>query len=93
MPSLFSKTQNRLIYRYDAETLWVETWGQNSLRVRSVKNAEMPYTSGVARTDWALLPPEPCESSIIINDDSASIRNGKIELRINKFGQITVLNQ
>jgi alpha-D-xyloside xylohydrolase len=85
MPSFFSKNQNRLVYHYDAETLWVEPWGQNSLRVRGVKNAEMPYTSGVTKTDWALLPQESCaqdscEASITINDEGAVIRNGKIEI-------------
>jgi alpha-D-xyloside xylohydrolase len=87
--ALFSE-KGKLVYRYDAETLWVEPWGRNSLRVRAVRNAEMPYTAGELKTDWALLPPEPCEASTIINDGGASIRNGKIELRINKFGQISI---
>ncbi|MDR1176820.1 MAG: glycoside hydrolase family 31 protein [Treponema sp.] len=84
--------KGKLVYHYDAETLWVEPWGANSLRVRAVRNAEMPYTSGASQTDWALLPPEPREPSIVIHDDGASIRNGKIELRINAFGQIAVFN-
>ncbi|MDR3161871.1 MAG: glycoside hydrolase family 31 protein [Spirochaetaceae bacterium] len=104
MPSFFSKQQNRLVYHYDAETLWVEPWGRNSLRVRAVHNAEMPYTSGLTKTDWALLPPEPCEA--LINDTApggvpagapapvggASIRNGNIELRISPSGHITIVN-
>ncbi|MDR0641452.1 MAG: family 31 glucosidase [Treponema sp.] len=53
----------------------------------------MPYTSGALKTDWALLPPRPCEPVITINDEEASIRNGKIELRINRFGQIIVFNE
>jgi alpha-D-xyloside xylohydrolase len=93
MSSIFTKNQNRLVYHFDAETLWVESWGKNSLRVRATRNAEMPYTLGAARNNWALLPPEPCTPEITIGDDGASVRNGKIELRINKSGQITVYNQ
>ncbi|GHV45179.1 glycosyl hydrolase [Spirochaetia bacterium] len=93
MTSNFSKEQNRLIYRYDAEKLWVESWGENSLRVRSTKMAEMPGVSGGnAPEDWALLPPKPCTADIRITDEGASIRNGKIEIRINNSGKISVYN-
>ncbi|MDR2136388.1 MAG: glycoside hydrolase family 31 protein [Treponema sp.] len=92
MPALFTKNQNRLVYRRDAETLWAEPWGRNSLRVRAVKSAVMPYADGAAKTDWALLPPEPCDAPIALRDGGASIRNGKIELRISRFGQISVFN-
>ncbi len=44
---------NRLVFRYDAETLWIEPWGRNSLRVRATHNATMH------RDDWALLEPAP----------------------------------
>jgi len=42
--------QNRIIYSYDGEVLWVEPWGPNGLRVRSTKCPQMP------EEDWALLP-------------------------------------
>ena len=38
-----------MIYRYDAEELRIEPWGDNSLRVRATKMAEMPDEN------WALL--------------------------------------
>ena len=44
---------NRLVFRYDAETLWIEPWGRDSLRVRATHNATMH------RDDWALLEPAP----------------------------------
>ncbi|MDR3338062.1 MAG: glycoside hydrolase family 31 protein [Treponema sp.] len=93
MSSIFTKEQNRLVYRYDAEKLWIEPWGKNSFRVRSTKNAEMPLGLGGKPEDWALLPPEPSPAEIKIEENSASIRNGKIEIRISKYGQITVYNQ
>ena len=40
--SVFQQEGNRLKYHYDAEELWLEPWGANSLRVRATKEAEMP---------------------------------------------------
>lgn len=40
---------NRIIYHYDAEELWIEAWGRNGLRVRSTKNAKMPEESWASR--------------------------------------------
>ena len=41
---------NALVYRWDAEALRIEPWGENSLRVRAVVLGE------VEDTDFALLP-------------------------------------
>jgi alpha-D-xyloside xylohydrolase len=84
--TFFSKEENRLIWRYDGETLQIEAWGQNSLRVRASKN------SGFSPQDWALLPPEPVHPLIAIEEEKASIKNGKIEARITKSGKIVFLN-
>ncbi|MDR0472460.1 MAG: family 31 glucosidase, partial [Treponema sp.] len=86
--ALFSKDGNRLAFRYDAEKLWIEPWGENSLRVRSTKNAEMPGSS----EDWALLPPEAAVPEITITEETASMKNGKIELRLTRLGQIHIYN-
>ena len=48
----FEQKGNALCYRYEAERLVIEPWGENSLRVRATKMAEMP------QEDWALLAPE-----------------------------------
>jgi len=42
MSSIFTKNQNRLVYHFDAETLWVESWGKNSLR--SANSGTRPRT-------------------------------------------------
>ncbi|MCL2832203.1 MAG: glycoside hydrolase family 31 protein [Treponema sp.] len=88
---LFTRDGNRLIYQFDAEKLWAEPWGVNSLRIRSAKSAKMP---GAAEDneDWALLSPKPYVSEITINDDIAKIKNGKIELQITRYGVIKVFN-
>ncbi|MDR1447334.1 MAG: glycoside hydrolase family 31 protein [Treponema sp.] len=95
----FVKEQNRLMYRYDAEKLVIEPWGENSFRVRSTKLAEMPGCTEKAgldsgnTDDWALLPQKSCNTDIKISDEGASIKNGKIEAKISKIGQIRIYNQ
>ena len=32
----------RLKWKFDAQTLWVEPWGENNLRVRATQQDEMP---------------------------------------------------
>lgn len=84
---MFERDGDRLIFRYDAETLWIEPWGDNSLRVRSTKKPEMPDR------DWALLPVS-CESevSVEITDEQASIRNGKVQAVITNLGKMAFYN-
>ena len=76
--------ENRLVYHYDAEEVWVEPWGENSLRVRATKKAEMP------QRDLALLPPPPCRTEIrLLEDGSAEIQNGKLIARITAAGKLS----
>ena len=87
MNTRFHIENNRLIYRYDAEKMWIEPWGENSLRVRSTKCADMPTE------DWALLTPAELKPEITLNDDgSAVIKNGKIIAKVTKVGKITFYN-
>ena len=72
----FRAEENKLVYHYDAEELWIEPWGENSFRVRSTKMAQMPSE------DWALLPPVNCKAEIqLYEDGSASIRNAAERIR------------
>ena len=85
--SRFSTQKNRLIYRYDAEKLWIEPWGKDALRVRATKCAEMPLK------DWALLPQAEITPEITLFDDgSAEIKNGKIIAKVTRVGKITFYN-
>ena len=66
---------NALVYRWDAEALRIEPWGENSLRVRAVVLGE------VEDTDFALLPLDGTtqkEVKISVEEYSARIENGKI---------------
>lgn len=85
--SVFQQEGNRLKYHYDAEELWLEPWGANSLRVRATKEAEMPKES------WALLEAPECGAEIEITEDGARIKNGKIRAEVSKYGKITFYNQ
>lgn len=84
---MLSQQDNRLVFHYDAEELWIEPWGENSLRVRATKQRSMP-TEG-----WALeeSPASP-KATITIGEAEASITNGKINATISKRGKLIVYN-
>jgi alpha-D-xyloside xylohydrolase len=81
---MFYQKDNRLIFRYDAEELWIEPWGHNAFRVRATKMSSMP------REDWALQTPSPTTPSITITTKEAKITNGKITATITKLGKLTM---
>lgn len=84
----FEQKGDALCYRYQAERLMIEPWGENSLRVRAVKSAEMPAE------DWALLPPaKACQPQIVVREDGGEISNGKIKAEINLIGKLSFYNQ
>lgn len=84
----FEEKDHALHYRYEAERLVIEPWGENSLRVRSTKLAEMD------KQDWALLDNQrECQPQIEVDNDHGKITNGKITAEINLIGKITFYNQ
>lgn len=80
--------ESKLVFRYDDNILWVEAWGDNSLRVRATKSSSMP------ERDWALTEPVLRNKDICTiethSDGSGSIRAGKIQATISKRGKLTV---
>jgi len=81
------QTDNRLVFRYDAEEVWIETWGPNALRVRATKTKSMP------QEDWALeQQPDDASAKISIIDHQGTFRNGKIQASITKLGKIIISN-
>ena len=89
----FEKQGNALIFRQDGETVRVEPWQKDSLRVRGTLLSEIEEGS------IALLDPEPVEAEIeLVDERKATIKNGKIQavLEVQPWGQklrITFLNQ
>jgi alpha-D-xyloside xylohydrolase len=80
---------NRLIRQFDSEILWLEPWGKDSLRVRATQAAQMP----VLAEEWALLPHKAENVKIDIQDNQATITNGKIKAQVTPTGKIIFLNQ
>ncbi len=86
--AIISKDKNRIIREFDNETLWIEPWGENSLRVRATKNAFIKEDQ-----DWALLPPKKQNVDIKIDGQRAKMTNGKITVQLDEFGWLTFYNQ
>jgi len=84
---MFKQENNRLVYHYDAEKLWLEAWGVNSLRIRATKQ------SGMSGNNWALQEQKPIKPEIIISESKGIIKNGNIRAEIDKFGHIIVYNK
>ena len=80
------KQDGRLVYRFDAEELWVEAWGESALRVRATKVAKMP------EQDWALQKPAPAPTQITIEQGIASLSCGKIKATITEGGKLSIYN-
>ena len=77
----FEEKDHSLYYRYDAERVIIDPWGDNSFRVRASKMSEMPEEL------WALDgKPENRSSEITIKEYSAEIVNGKIKAVIKVIG-------
>lgn len=103
----FTQDGKRLIGRSGSETIWIEPWGENSLRVRMTKEAHMDPN------DWALIDtPASTACKITIEDvelvepwieesekakravktQIASIQNGEIIASFNGEGWLTFKN-
>src|SRR5690625_1635135 len=87
MNVLFKSDNNRLIRNYDSEKLWIEPWGHNSLRIRST------HAHAMENENWALLEQPEIEANITIEENYASIQNGKIRAVVTNSGKITIYNQ
>lgn len=70
--SVFEQESGRIIWRGDGETLVVQTWGNNSLRVRSTKSGD------IRDTDFALLTQPQKPADITVDGSVATFRNGDI---------------
>lgn len=79
----FVKEGQALICRHQNETLRIEPWGRNALRVRST------LYSGFSGNDWALTDTPAGISDISVGESEASIQNGIIRARVNLAGVIT----
>lgn len=78
----------KLMYHYDAETMVIEPWGTNSVRVRAAKMAKPP------QEDWALQMEKPQVKVEIRKEGSGmSMINGKLAVRVTDGGKLMMFNQ
>ena len=78
----FSKDGQALVGRQQHETLRIEGWGKNALRVRATKNAHFKHN------DWALSEGAQ-KAEILIDGEQATVKNGAISVRVNSRGVLT----
>ena len=84
---MLRQEENRIIFHYDAEELWIEPWGENAVRVHATKDAVMP------EEDWALLQPTDAACRVHVDENGADLANGKLKVHITPRGKITMYNQ
>ncbi|KAI5366556.1 putative glycoside hydrolase family 31, galactose mutarotase-like domain superfamily [Septoria linicola] len=85
---MLAERENKLVFRHDDQTLWVEPWGKDALRIRSTKLSSMPTE------EWALSEKITDASGAvqvkINNDQAGSISNGKIRAEISRRGKLII---
>ncbi|KAJ0421871.1 glycosyl hydrolases family 31-domain-containing protein [Aspergillus carlsbadensis] len=88
---------DKLVFRFDDHTLWIEPWGPNALRIRATKLANMPTEN------WALSSKPPGTNATISlpttsspfhkpKDSEASITNDGIKAVVTERGKIMIYN-
>lgn len=77
----------KLIYQYDSETLLIEAWGENAVRVRATKCAKMPDEN------WALSIPQDAKAVIEKTADGAILTNGKMTVKLSDGGKIRIYHE
>ncbi|RAK70960.1 putative glycosyl hydrolase [Aspergillus fijiensis CBS 313.89] len=79
---------NKLVFRFDDHTLWIEPWSENAFRIRATKLASMPTE------DWALTSEinSPKATIETPKNEDATIVNGKIRATVSKRGKITIFD-
>ncbi|MBQ4620059.1 MAG: glycoside hydrolase family 31 protein [Clostridia bacterium] len=95
MSRVFTIQNGSLIYKRKYETLKIEGWGENALRVRATENRAF------TKEDWALTESVPHEADVHIEtretanggkETVAIVENGKIRAEMTESGRIRFLN-
>ena len=84
--AIFRIDGSRLVRRQDAEIMWIEPWGSNSLRVR------VTYMDHMDEDDWALLPQSEQKAEISVDGQVAVITNGDITAKVSAGGALSFYN-
>ena len=73
MSGPFAREGNALLWRNGPETVRIEPWGRDSLRVRATVNPAWRGLPAALRAE----PPATAEPEITLGDKSATVRCGK----------------
>ncbi|MDE7186658.1 MAG: DUF4968 domain-containing protein, partial [Lachnospiraceae bacterium] len=97
--------EGSLYYEYDNETVRIDAWGQDAVRVRATKN------HGFSSHDWALDGSDRKDGNVAIHEDTGAggqayanmysgknlstgiLTNGKIRVKVNADGVVSFYNQ
>ncbi len=81
---MFAKAKNALVFKKGNETLLIEPWGKNSLRVRST--LESVFTD----KDWGLTEKiSKGRASVSVDKDGAKIKNGTLTACVSNNGVLS----
>lgn len=79
---------DKIMFHYDAESMVIEPWGENSVRVRATKMADMPDEN------WALqMTPVRPQVEITEDENGMVMVNGKLKVHVTNGGKITMYNE
>ena len=79
---VFQVQGNKIIFQKRDELVIVEPWGKDSLRFKSSPNARL------TNEDWNLLPQSETDCTVTLDNDKATITNGKISAEMFSSGKI-----
>lgn len=83
--SFIKQDPHCLVWQQDDRYLWIEAWGENSLRVRSGRHLPM-----MRNENWALTEEKgDAVAYITYEEKQATLQNGKITAIVNLQGQIS----
>jgi alpha-D-xyloside xylohydrolase len=78
----FTRNGKHLVWRCKDQTLWIEPWGRDCIRVRATVLPEMPLR------DWSLLPPKAVRARISLKDNIARLVNGRLTATVDATGRV-----
>jgi alpha-D-xyloside xylohydrolase len=87
MPSPFSTRDHSLIWQFQGETVRIQPWGPNAVRVRATLNPQFADVPGALLDEPAGARPE-----LALEDKKAVLINGKIRVEVNTVGRIRFFN-
>ena len=84
----FTKDDTSLTFRMGSETLRIEAWGPNAVRVRCTHEPTFPDD------DWALEDTPPASGEVVTHcHKSGRITNGRITATVSSAGKVTLTNR